>query len=678
MRAFEGFMEEGHPDVAGKVVVVAIKATSKEVSKAALVWALTHVVQPGDHIKLLVVIPSHQSSMWVRGFSRLTSDCAIGHLRTHSGTFSDRKDDIVHSCSQMVHQLHGAYDSLKIKVRIKVLSGLVRGMVATEAKKAQSNWVILDKNLKDERKNCLEELQCNVVLMKKYHPKVLRLNLMESPKMNTREAWISSHELDVSQKCLKSYFDEPIMFTAPDVTPDSTPDVESPFTVTDIGTSSISSSDVGSSSLFSGICGSLRNDSRTAVDRGRNMSGSEYDSESEKQTPSVSYFQRCMVDIMSSRRKFQQHAMEESQNAHHRPPAPTRQGLVKKMSTLSVEPSHDVAHRSTDISSSRNIRNTVSLSRKAPLGPPPLCSMCQHKAPAFGNPPRWFTYAELEVATSGFAQTNFLAEGGFGSVHRGILSDGQVVAVKQYKLASTQGDREFCSEVEVLSCAQHRNVVMLIGFCVEGGRRLLVYEYICNGSLDSHLYGRNREPLQWSARQKIAVGAARGLRYLHEECRVGCIVHRDIRPNNILLTHDFEPLVGDFGLARWQPDGDLAVETRILGRFGYLAPEYAQSGQITEKADTYSFGVVLLELVTGRKAIDLNRPKGQQCLTEWARNLLRKNAISELVDPCLRNCYSDEEVHRMLQCASLCIKRDPYVRPRMSQVLRVLEGDIVL
>ncbi|XP_022933998.1 inactive protein kinase SELMODRAFT_444075-like isoform X2 [Cucurbita moschata] len=672
-------MEKSHLDVAGKVVVVAIKATSKEVSKTALVWALTHVAQPGDHIKLLVVIPSHHSSKWLRGFSRFTSDCAIGHLRTPSETLSDQKDDIVHSCSQMVHQLHGAYEPLKIKVRIKALSGLARGIVATEAKKVQSNWVILDKHLKDERKNCLEELQCNVVLMKKSQPKVLRLNLMESPKINTtREAWISSHELDVSQKCLKSYFDESAAFRGPDMTPVSTPDVESPLTVTDVGTSSISSSDVGSSSLFSGFCGSLRNESRTAAEGGRNLSGSECDSENEKQTPSVSYFQRCMVDIVSSRRKIQQHVMEESQNVHHRPPASTRQGLVKKMSTLSQDPNTDAVSRSTNVSSSRNIRNTVSLSRKAPLGPPPLCSMCQHKAPAFGNPPRWFTYGELEVATSGFAQTNFLAEGGYGSVHRGILPDGQVVAVKQYKLASTQGDQEFCSEVEVLSCAQHRNVVMLIGFCVEGGRRLLVYEYICNGSLDSHLYGRNRDPLKWSARQKIAVGAARGLRYLHEECRVGCIVHRDIRPNNILLTHDFEPLVGDFGLARWQPDGDLAVETRILGRFGYLAPEYAQSGQITEKADTYSFGVVLLELVTGRKAIDLNRPKGQQCLTEWARKLLRKNAISELVDPCLMNCYSDEEVHRMLRCASLCIKHDPYIRPRMSQVLRVLEGDIVL
>lgn len=357
----------------------------------------------------------------------------------------------------------------------------------------------MDRHLKDERKNCLEELQCNVVLMKKSQPKVLRLNLMDSPKMNTRQAWISSHELEASQKCLKSYFDESTMFRAPDMTPASTPDVESPLTITDVGTSSISSSDVGSSSVFSGICGSLRNESRTASGGGRHLSGSECDSDSEKQTPSVSYFHRCMVDILSYRRKFLQHTMEESQNAHGRPPSSIRQGLVKKASTISLEPSPDVVNRNTDMSSSRNIRNTVSLSRKAPLGPPPLCSMCQHKAPAFGNPPRWFTYAELEVATSGFAQTNFLAEGGFGSVHRGILPDGQVIAVKQYKLASTQGDREFCSEVEVLSCAQHRNVVMLIGFCVEGGRRLLVYEYICNGSLDSHLYGKLLEPSSFSS-----------------------------------------------------------------------------------------------------------------------------------------------------------------------------------
>ncbi|XLT11721.1 hypothetical protein HN51_057411 [Arachis hypogaea] len=288
-------------------------------------------------------------------------------------------------------------------------------------------------------------------------------------------------------------------------------------------------------------------------------------------------------------------------------------------------------------------------------------------------------YAELELATGGFSEANFLAEGGFGSVHRGVLPNGQVVAVKQHKLASSQGDLEFCSEVEVLSCAQHRNVVMLIGFCIEDKRRLLVYEYICNGSLDSHLYGRQREPLEWVARQKIAIGAARGLQYLHEECRVECIIHRDMRPNNILITHDFEPLhyivISRLVILDWR--GDNLMETRVW-KPEYLAPEYAQSGQITEKADVYSFGVVLVELVTGRKAVDLMRPKGQQCLTEWAPPLLEEYAIEELIDPRLGNQYLENEVYCMLHAASLCIRRDPHSRPRMSQVLRILDGDMVM
>jgi hypothetical protein len=230
--------------------------------------------------------------------------------------------------------------------------------------------------------------------------------------------------------------------------------------------------------------------------------------------------------------------------------------------------------KTTDGATGNNNRNRMAmmLSKHNLPGPPPLCSICQHKSPMFGKPPLRYTYMELERATGGFSQANFLAEGGYGSVHRGVLSDGQAVAVKQYKLASTQGDKEFCSEVEILSCAQHRNVVMLVGFCIEGKRRLLVYEFVCNGSLDLHLYDQERTPLEWASRQKIALGTARGLRYLHQECRVGCIVHRDLRPNNIVVTHDFEPMVGDFGLARWQPDGQSSVETRVLGTFGYGIP----------------------------------------------------------------------------------------------------------
>ncbi|KAH7859198.1 hypothetical protein Vadar_032936 [Vaccinium darrowii] len=176
---------------------------------------------------------------------------------------------------------------------------------------------------------------------------------------------------------------------------------------------------------------------------------------------------------------------------------------------------------------SGNMREAVSLSSNAPLGPPPLCSIYEHKAPVFGKPPSWLTYSEMEIATGGFSQANFLAEGGFGSVHKGVLSDGRTVAVKQHKLASSHGDQDFCSGVELLSCAHHQNVVMLIGFCTEDRRKLTRH---------------HRNPLEWSGRQKIAVGNASGLRYPHEECKGGCIVHRDMRPNNILITDDFELL----------------------------------------------------------------------------------------------------------------------------------------
>ncbi|XP_022754905.1 inactive protein kinase SELMODRAFT_444075-like [Durio zibethinus] len=669
--------QKGTSDLVGKVVVVAVKA-AREIPRTALVWALTHVVQAGDCIKLLVVIPAYSSSKKIWGISRFTSDCTSGHWKSLSGTDSDKKQDIEDSCSQLIFQLQDVYDPEKVKIRIKIVPGSPYGIVTAEAKKAQSNWVILDKSLKHEKKHCLEELQCNLVVMKRSQPKVLRLNLVGSPSVAPDVAWPLSFESEVSPKHKKSKHDQLDETKGPFVTPVSSPDHESFLTATDVGTSSISSSDPGASPFFlPGLYESLKKDYSFVTEESQNLFESDSDSDSELDPPKTrSYFHPWLADIHNSGTD-PKHLGKGLLRLNDSSLTSTHSILLEKLSALNREPDVGVLNYKLDLKVSKSVREAISLSRNAPPGPPPLCSICRHKAPVFGHPPRWFTYVELEHATNGFSQLNFLAEGGFGSVHRGILPNGQVVAVKQHKLASSQGDLEFCSEVEVLSCAQHRNVVMLIGFCIEDGKRLLVYEYICNGSLDSHLYGHNHDTLQWSARQKIAVGAARGLRYLHEECRVGCIVHRDMRPNNILVTHDFEPLVGDFGLARWQPDGDRGVETRIIGRFGYLAPEYAQSGQITEKADVYSFGVVLVELITGRKAMDINRPKGQQCLTEWARPLLESHAIGELVDPRLRNCYAEQEVYGMLHCASLCIRRNPHSRPRMSQVLRMLEGDVI-
>ncbi|CAI9267551.1 unnamed protein product [Lactuca saligna] len=620
-------------------VIVAVKA-SKEIQKStALIWALTHVVQPGHFVTLLVVTPSQTSGRKLWGFPRFSGDCASVHRKSDSGTIPEQKVDIsiTDSCSQMILQLHDVYDPDKVNMKIKVVSGTPCGVVAAEAKKFHASWVVLDKKLKHEQKPCMEELQCNVVIMKKSQPKVVRLNFAGSPRKETEK---SCEKQETNKK--SSVGVGPIK--GPSITPTSSPEI---FTTTEPGTSSFSSSDPGTSPFSAPVKNVESSTKKEKKDVTESSSDSETDDDHISSSSSSSLrFQPRIIDILTS-----------------------------SCSSYTDE--------ATSITKDKTflggcVREAISLSRSMPSGPPPLCSICLHKAPVVGKPPRWFKYSELEVATGGFSRANFLAEGGFGSVHRGVLPDGQVVAVKQHKLASSQGDQEFCSEVEVLNCAQHRNVVMLIGFCVEDGRRLLVYEYICNRSLDFHLYGRHEGRLEWGARQKIAVGAARGLRYLHEECRVGCIVHRDVRPNNILITHDFEPLVGDFGLARWQPDGDKGEATRVIGTFGYLAPEYAESGEVTEKADVYSFGVVLLELVSGRKAVDINRPKGQQCLTEWARPLLENNAVRKLIDPRLGKCYSEHEVCCMLEAACLCIKRDPLLRPRMSQVLRMLEGDVMM
>ncbi|KAG0497233.1 hypothetical protein HPP92_001924 [Vanilla planifolia] len=308
--------------------------------------------------------------------------------------------------------------------------------------------------------------------------------------------------------------------------------------------------------------------------------------------------------------------------------------------------------------------------------PPPLCSFCKHKAPEHSKPPRRFSREEVEEATNGYIDANFLGEGGFGSVYRGVLKDGQVVAVKRHRAAGLQGATEFCTEVEVLSCVQHRNVVKLLGYCVEE-EWLLIYEYACNGSLDKQLHGNSGHVvIEWKHRQKVAVGSARGLRYLHEDCRVGCIIHRDFRPKNILLTHDFEPMVGDFGLARWQVKDQSAEETRIIGALGYLAPEYLQTGKITEKTDVYAYGVMLMELITGVKALELNKREWQKNLHKLVNSPLENAFAHELIDSRLEGRYDARETECMMHVAALCISTDPDMRPCMSKVLRMLEEDV--
>lgn len=331
--------------------------------------------------------------------------------------------------------------------------------------------------MKKEAKCCMEQLDCNVVVMKKSHPKVLRLNFIGTAGIDI----VGLSGSEAYQMHVKKDSDRWNATQVPNVTPVSSPEHTS-FTATDNGTSSISSLDLGASpKFFSEVDWNLKKDSFPYSKENYDMVESDSDTDGEKlSSPSTSVSsQQWVADILSSAHEYSKYLKKESQS-FNRMLNPMFDSLDRKISVQGRD--------RLDMNLSTNVRDIVSAT-KSPHDPPPLCSVCQHKAPVFGKPPRWFTYAELEHATDGFSQANFLAEGGYGSVHRGVLPDGQAIAVKQHKAASSQGDNEFCSEVEVLSCAQHRNVVMLIGFCVDGGRRLLVYEFICNGSLDAHLYG---------------------------------------------------------------------------------------------------------------------------------------------------------------------------------------------
>ncbi|KAB2594877.1 inactive protein kinase [Pyrus ussuriensis x Pyrus communis] len=295
-----------------------------------------------------------------------------------------------------------------------------------------------------------------------------------------------------------------------------------------------------------------------------------------------------------------------------------------------------------------------------------VCTVCKNKRPTIGWK-RDFTYADLVAATDGFSDKNYLSEGGFGSVYRGELN-GLKIAVKQHKNASCQGEKEFESEVHVLSKARHENLVMLLGSCSQGSKRLLVYEYVCNGSLDKHLSKHKQRPLSWDKKIKIATGAAKGLLYLHQNN----IIHRDVRPNNILVTHDYESLLGDFGLARTQhEDSDRSSDTtRVVGTLGYLAPEYAENGKVSTKTDVYAFGVILLQLITGLRPTD--KTLEGKSLVGWARPLLKERNYPDLIDQKNADCHDVHQLYWMVRVAEKCLSRDPHKRLTMDSVVNAL------
>lgn len=290
----------------------------------------------------------------------------------------------------------------------------------------------------------------------------------------------------------------------------------------------------------------------------------------------------------------------------------------------------------------------------------------------FGNI-KTFSYNELRTATDNFHPRNKIGRGGFGTVYKGILINGIEVAVKTLSAESKQGVREFLTEIDIISNVRHTNLVQLIGCCVQGTNRILVYEFLENKSLDTVLLGSRGKntKLDWEKRSAICKDIARAIGYLHEEV-VPPIVHRDIKASNILLDKDFIPKIGDFGLAKLFPDNITHISTRIVGTTGYLAPEYVLGGQLTKKADVYSFGVLMLEIISAKNS---GKPtlgtRMQKLLLEWAWQLYEEGRLLEMVDPELEG-FPEEEVTRYIKIAFFCTQGTASRRPTMSQVVDML------
>ncbi|KAF9605134.1 hypothetical protein IFM89_014125 [Coptis chinensis] len=679
----------------GEVVLVAVDAT-KEITDYALEWAVRNVIEATDSMVFLAILPSlsqppvsanrtkhhsgiHQFLACLLKKFRNSTDDSTDQIGLVNAISQDAYHRMTEVCLQMMRQLCVANNVRQVQTKVIVAADAPLGTVATKAEDLGATWVVLDRRLKKECDCCLEQLNCNIVVVDHAIPKYLKTVSSQSMKkrnmskhqndhvpladvlgvfptynldsnsVNTSSSLgFNTHSPHTDGSCSLSYKEKAANVHK---TTNLITNIQSSNTyvqhytqfvhqtkpkVTAYPSSRYSNSQpLNKVSIFDFDEKSSKSSASPRRERTKSYSGLLKSDANQGFPPKALIPTRRSTDTP----RFRRSALSQS-----------RQLIVSKQASKDWNRHTAPLCPSSPIDRTSSIRRAMSISIKQPPTPPPLCSVCKYNAPIFGKPPRKFSYKEIEIATDVFSSVNFLAEGGYGPVYRGVMPDGQVVAVKRHKAT----------------------VLSLSGS--------LFTKFACNESLDSHLYNSSgtggQEVMTWKNRMKVAIGTARGLRYLHEDCRVGCIIHRDLRPKNILLTHDFEPMVGDFGLARLQSDGQSAEETRVIGAFGYLAPEYTQTGLITAKADVYAFGVVLLELLSGLKATDLSRSEEQQYLPEWCHTLLEKKMLTEIIDPRLESDYNEQEVESMLRSASLCISPDPERRPTMSKVLRILEGDM--
>lgn len=288
----------------------------------------------------------------------------------------------------------------------------------------------------------------------------------------------------------------------------------------------------------------------------------------------------------------------------------------------------------------------------------------------------WYTLRELEIATDCFSDDHVIGEGGYGIVYHGILIDGTSVAVKNLLNNRGQAEKEFKVEVEAIGRVRHKCLVRLLGYCAEGAHRMLVYEFVDNGNLEQWLHGDvgPSSPLTWDARMKIILGTAKGLAYLHEGLEPK-VVHRDVKSSNILLDRQWNPKVSDFGLAKLIGSERSYVTTRVMGTFGYVAPEYASTGMLNERSDVYSFGVLIMEIISGRNPVDYARHANEVNLVDWLKTMVGSRRSDEVVDPKMEVKPSSRALKRALLVALRCVDPDAQKRPKMGHIIHMLEAD---
>ncbi|XVF41994.1 hypothetical protein PTKIN_Ptkin01aG0324500 [Pterospermum kingtungense] len=311
---------------------------------------------------------------------------------------------------------------------------------------------------------------------------------------------------------------------------------------------------------------------------------------------------------------------------------------------------------------------------------PDMKARCLYGGNMYTPPSRYrgvqvFTYKELELATDKFSEVNVIDNGGFGVVYKGVLQDGTVVAIKRLHRDGKYGERAFRMEVDLLSRLNSPYLVELLGYCADQHHRLLIFEFMPNGTLQQHLHHPSSQyrPLDWGTRLRIALDCAKALEFLHEHA-IPTVIHRDFKCSNVFLDENLQAKVSDFGLAKIVSNKiNGQISTRVSGTTGYLAPEYASTGKLTTKSDVYSYGVVLLQLLTGRVPVDIKRPPGEHVLVSWALSrLTNRYKIDEMVDPAMQGQYSKKDLIQVAAIAAMCVQPEADYRPLMVDIVQSL------